>query len=431
MLLTRASTRAPAGATGWGARLRAGGAQYRWRLVVALAVSQTVGYGVLYYAFSVFLIPSAAALHASTTTVTGAMTCSLLAGAAAGVPVGRWLDRHGGRALMSVGSVLATALVLAWSRVASVAELYAVWIALGIVSAAVLYEAAFPVVVSWFDAATRAKVLLTVTVVAGFASSVFLPLAGWLDEAYGWRGAIAILAAVHGVTTIPLHLLVRKSPQTQPGPRPAPGDAARAQTADRKAVIRAAVRDRVFWIFAAAFVAQACALAAIGVLLVSMLRALGHSPGFAATAAGLLGILSVTGRLATTAAGTHFRTGTITAAVFLIQALGAAILPLAGRSVYGAVVCVLAFGLGFGVATIARPALLAERYGTTAYATLSAAWGVPLTVVKALAPLGAVLLWHAADLATALDVAALCCALGAVGLVIAERLGEPTCAEQA
>ena len=34
-------------------------------------------------------------------------------------------------------------------------------------------------------------------------------------------------------------------------------------------------------------------------------------------------------------------------------------------------VCILAFGLGFGVSSIAA-AVLADRYGTTAYATLSA-----------------------------------------------------------
>jgi hypothetical protein len=54
---------------------------YRWRLVGLLAVSQTVGYGVMFYSFSVFLTPTAVALRTSTTTVTGAMTASLLAGA--------------------------------------------------------------------------------------------------------------------------------------------------------------------------------------------------------------------------------------------------------------------------------------------------------------------------------------------------------------
>lgn len=376
-----------------------------------LAVTQTVGYGVLYYSFSVFLTPAAVALHASTTAVTGALTASLLAGALAAVPVGRWLDRHGGRTLMTGGSILATALVLAWSRVTSLAGLYAVWIALGVVSAAVLYEAAFPVVVSWFDAATRSRALLAVTVVAGFASSVFLPLAGALNDAFGWRTAIAVLALVHGVVTIPLHAFVRAAPAKSAPVHAAPVSAQRA------AVTRAALHDRVFWLLGASFVAQACALAAVSVLLVSMLRVLGHTPGFAATTAGLLGVLSVTGRLATTAAGRRWSSVGVTAATFVVQAAGAALLAVAGRSVFGAIGCVLAFGLGFGVSTIARPAILAERYGTVAYATLSATWAVPLILVKALAPLAAVVLWHAAGLAAALDASAFCCLLGALGLV--------------
>jgi MFS family permease len=384
---------------------------YRWRLVAMLAITQTIGYGVLSYSFSVFLVPTAAALHTSTTTVTGALTVALLAGAVAAVPVGRRLDRHGGRALMTLGSLLA----LAWSQVTNVAELYAVWTVLGVVSAGVLYEAAFPVVVSWFDAATRARALLAVTVVAGFASSIFLPLAGLLNEAFGWRTAIAILAIGHGAVTIPLHAMVRT-----PAVRRPVCDSAIA-AAQRAEVIHHALRDRVFWLLAASFVAQACAVSAISVLLVTMLRELGHSPGFAATVAGLLGVLSVTGRLATTAAGRRWSTGGVTAAAFVVQATGAAMLPVIGHSTAGVIACVLAFGLGFGVSTIARPAMLADRYGTTAYATLAAAWAVPLTLVKALAPLGVVLLWHAAGLAAALDAAAVCCLVGAAGLLLGER----------
>src|SRR5438309_1698421 len=50
-------------------------------LVAALAVTQTVGYGTLYYAFAVFLVPVSAALHASTTAVTGTFTAAVLASA--------------------------------------------------------------------------------------------------------------------------------------------------------------------------------------------------------------------------------------------------------------------------------------------------------------------------------------------------------------
>ncbi|WSG47054.1 MFS transporter [Dactylosporangium sp. NBC_01737] len=183
-----------------------------WRIVAALAVTQTVGYGTLYYAFAVLLQPMATTLHTSTTTVTGALTASILAGAVMAVPVGRWLDRHGGRAPMTVGSIAATGLLVAWSQVSNVLQLYGVLIGVGLTSAMVQYEPAFAVVVSWFDPQRRAKALLAITIVAGFASAIFLPLTGALVQRYGWQHTLLILAALHGIITIPLHGLVLRSP---------------------------------------------------------------------------------------------------------------------------------------------------------------------------------------------------------------------------
>lgn len=267
MLLT--PRRVPAADTGRGARWRAGLREYRWRLVAALALSQTVSYGVLYYSFSVFLTPTAQTLHASTT----AMTVALLAGAATMLPVGRHLDRHGGRSLMTGGAVAATLLALAWSRVGNLPELYAVWIGIGAISSAVQYEAAFPVVVSHFPAHQRSRALLGVTVVAGFASSVFLPTAGWLNQSFGWRTAIVILALVHGIIVIPLNAYVRA-----PAAHAHPAHREKSDRARRENT-RRALGDRVFWLLGAGFIAQTGAVATISVLLVTVLRALGAPAG--------------------------------------------------------------------------------------------------------------------------------------------------------
>jgi predicted MFS family arabinose efflux permease len=386
--------------------------RYGWWLVAVLAATQTVGYGVLYYAFAVFLRPMAAALHASTTVVAGALTGSVLASAAAAVPVGRWLDRHGGRGLMTAGSVAATLLVLAWSTVDSVVALYAVLVGIGVASACVLYEAAFAVVVTWFRE-RRGTALLAITVVAGFASSVFLPLTGHLVDRYGWRHAILVLALVHGAVTVPGHLLVRR-----PGRVPST-----VERRDRR-VVAVALRDPGYWALAVAFVASNAAIATITVHIVAYLVDLGHSPGFAAGIAGLLGVLSVTGRLATTAGSRRVSPAVATALVFLVQAVAAAALPMAGRSQAGAVVCVIGVGLGFGVSTIARPAILADRYGTAGYATIAGILSVPLTVAKALAPLGAAALHDATGEYTAVAAAtAGLCLVAALALLGFRHLG--------
>jgi predicted MFS family arabinose efflux permease len=378
---------------------------YPWWMVAALAVTATAGYGVLTYAFAVLLVPMQEALAADRTAVTGAQTVSLLAAALAAVPVGRWLDRRGGRALMVGSSVLATVLVLAWSQVNSLLALYAVSFGLGIASAGVLYEAAFAVIVTWFRDPRRGTAMLAITIAGGFASTIFMPLTAVLVEAYGWRQALVVLAVIYGGLTVPLHLLVRRPPDFAPQRREA-----RKNTAS-------AVRDPGYWLIAGIFVAQGIGIFVVGVHLVAYLRELGHAPTVAANVAGLLGVMSVTGRVVTTFAARRYGMGVV-AVVFALQAVGLALLPVVGNALAPAVACVLAIGLGFGVSTIARPTLLADRYGVAGYATLAGLLAAILTVTKAIAPLGAAWLRTVAGTYTpVMTISAVGGLLGAAGLL--------------
>jgi MFS family permease len=380
-------------------------------MVAALAVTQTIGYGVLYYTFAVLLQAMAADLSASTTAVTGALTGSILAGAACAVPVGRWLDRHGGRALMTTGSVLATGLVVAWSQVDTIAQLYAVLAGIGVTAAMVLYEPALTVVVTWFPPELRARAVLGVIAVAGFASTVFMPLAGLLADRYGWRTALLVLAGLYGAVTVPLHAwTVRRPPhRTGVGGRPSRRERAR--------VVRAALTDRRFWWLAAAFVAHSGAMAATTVHLVGLLLHKGHPVTFAATVAGLLGVLSVTGRLFLTGVQRRLPLHRVVAVVFTIQATAATALPLVAGHAVAAVFAVVAFGLGFGVASLVKPALLADRYGTSAYGTIGGILATPVTVARAGAPLAAAGLLALTGYQVTFAAIAVACLVAAVGVL--------------
>lgn len=426
------------------------------RTVVALAITQTVGYGTLYYSFAIFLTPLAADLRTTTTAVTGTFTAAVLAAAALAVPVGRWLDRHGGRALMTGGSLLGALLLVAWSRVDSLWQLYAVQVGLGVAGAASLYEAAFAVIIAGTSPRHRANALLTVTVVAGFASTIFLPLTGRLVEQYGWRTALVLLAAIQALLTVPLHATAlraappaggaagrpdRRARRTTPPAgsldRRARRTAAPAGSLDRPARcaassaggvagspersvrLRVVLADRGFWLLAIGFTANTAAIALVTVHLVAALVSWGHPLSFAATAAGLFGVLSVTGRLATTALQRRFRTTTVVAVVFAVQAVAVAMLPVIGRTAAGAIAGVVGFGLGFGVATIAKPVLIAGRYDTRRYATIAATLVVPVTIAKATAPLGAAaLLNHAGGYTGMFLATAVLCTIAAAALGI-------------
>lgn len=380
-------------------------------IVRALAITQTVGYGTLYYAFAVFLVPMATDLRASTGAITGAFTASVLTSAALAVPVGRWLDRHGGRALMTAGSLLGAILLTAWSQVHTLWQLYLVLVGIGIASAASLYEAAFAVIIAWHAPRRRSSALLALTVVAGFASTVFLPLTGWLVHAYGWRIALLLLASTQAVLTVPLHAVVLRAPPAHPtrSRRPA-------------AQLRTVFTDRAFWLLTVAFTANTAAIAVVTVHLVAALIHWGHPATFAATTAGLFGLLSVTGRLTTTGLQRRYRTIPIVATIFAVQGLAAAVLPLVGRTSALAVIAVIGFGLGFGVATIAKPVLLAERYDTRRYATIAGTMAGPMTVAKAAAPLAAAWLLSTSGYATVFAAVAATCAIAAAALVAVPRV---------
>ncbi|MFC5819236.1 MFS transporter [Nonomuraea harbinensis] len=393
-----------------------------WPLVAALAITQTLGFGVLYYSFSVLLTPMSRDLAADPSRVSLALTVSVLI-AALGAPVaGRWLDARGGRALMTAGSVLGVVSLLAWSQVRTVAQLYAVFVLIGVAAAMVLYEAAFAVIVARFAAPARATALLAVTVVAGFASSIFMPVTGALVQAYGWRQALIILGIVYGAAAVPLHLLAVGRPRTgKPSPSDT-SDSAQAGAGERAALVRAATRQAAFSLLAAAFTLHSAGTATISVLLITYLIHLGHPPLLAAGVAGLLGVLSVTGRLITTGLQRRLPAALIAAAIFALQAVGAAALPLIGVTTAGAVAAVLMFGLGFGVATITKPHLLTERYGTTAYASLSGRLALPAALAKAVSPAAALALAQAAGYGWVMAGVALTCLTAAAALTLYHRL---------
>jgi MFS family permease len=403
-----------------------------WWIVGTLAVTETLSWAVLYYAFAVFQVPMRAELGWSAATMSGAFSLAVLLTGVAAVPVGRWLDRRGARGLMTVGSIAAVLLVLAWSQVHTVAGLYLVFAGIGLVSAAVLYEPAFAVVVRWFTV-HRARALLAITLVAGFASTISLPASTALIAALGWRDALVALAGVLAVATVLPHALVLRRdpadlglhPDGAPGPPPARTSAPATGSgtgppASLAATARAALADIRFRWMTLAFAANTFVVIVVVVHLVPYLTEHGHSTTFAAAATGALGALSVTGRLVVTGATHRWPVAAVTAVAFSLQAVAALLLLAAGSTTAGAVGFVLLFGLGFGVGTIARPAMLADAYGNRDYATLSALSGIALTAAKTAGPVAAGVLRTATGSYTAavLAVAAIA-ALAAVAVYIA------------
>jgi MFS family permease len=356
-----------------------------WAVVAALAVTETVSWGILYYAFAVFLVPMQRDLGWSKTELSGAFSLALATSALAAFPVGRWLDRHSPRPLMTFGSLLGALLVLAWSQVDDLLLFYLLWAGIGLAMACVLYEPAFTVVTKWFRERRR-RALTAVTLVGGFASFIFSPLSSWLIEAQGWRFALVTLALVLTTTTVPLHaVFVRAPPDAGSGSHELVSAEGQTTPVEPSVAAGSAVASAAFWYLTAAFVLSSFAISAVAVHLIPSLLESGRSPSFAAFAAGLMGLMQVPGR-ALFAALTNVVPRRFEApSAFLLQGAGLAILA-ATTSAVGVIGAVSLFGMGNGMATLVRATAIAEAYGSAFFGSIAGIAAACATGARAVAP---------------------------------------------
>ena len=373
---------------------RTGDISYGWRMLLAVAIAQITSWGVLYYSFTVFLDPMSRELGWSVATLTGGYSLALLVSGVAAIPVGRWLDRHSPRGLMTVGSILATLLVLAWATIDSLAVYYLIWVGIGLAMSAVLYEPAFVIVANWFRR-KRSRALTLLTVVAGLASVIYVPLAGWLVMTWEWRTALIIMAGLLAIGTIPIHaFLLRRSPadvgEAVDGEPPARADQTSGAASPARATLTLgdALRQQVFWWTALTFVLANFTMLAIFVHLVPYLTREGFTPGFAATMIGVAGAMALPGRLIITPLGEVVPRQYVAAGIFASQVLALAVL-LGTDSRAGVIVFVVLFGAGFGAVTPARAAIVADLYGSANYGAINGALATGVTFSRAAAPVTA------------------------------------------
>ena len=349
-------------------------ARDRRRLLLGLSLSETISWGVLYYAFSVFVRPMEAELGFGRAATSAAFSIGLLVSAIAAPLAGRMVDAGRARLLMTGGSCLGASMLLAWSRVTTLGGLYLVFVGMGLAMAATLYEPAFAVLAKRFGH-ERPRALVTLTLVAGLASTVFLPAAGYLEVRYGWRATLLILAAVVAGVAAPIHAFVL-------GPQEG-GD---RHTGARKPPAWRASAE--FWRLAAALALGGLAGGALGAHLVPYLIERGEAAPAAATLAGAVGAMQLPGRLAFARLASLAPARLILAGTFLLQALGLGVLLWApGRA--GAAAFVVCFGIGTGVMTLSRATVVADAFGTAAYGRIAGTLAGFTIAARALGAFGA------------------------------------------
>jgi MFS family permease len=358
---------------------------YGWKMVWALAISTTVAYGVLYYAFAVFVKAMELELGWNRAQTSGAVSLSFVIGALVSPLLGRLTDRHGARGIMAIGTVVAALLVFAWSRVSSLPMLYAIFAALGLTSSATFYDPAFTAVAVWFKR-DRSRALLTITLVAGLASTIFVPFSTFLLERIGWRDAIAVLAIILLSTAPMLWLFLRRHPDdmntTVDGLPVTLEENLRPVLAPPST--RDWIRSSTFWSIAIGFALARLAVSTLAPHLVPLLRERGYSSAITATLAGSIGVLQLAGRLLIAPLTRIMSMTVLTAATFFVHGLG--LVMLATQTDIGVWAFIALYGSTNGAITIARAALTADLFDNRIYGAVSGGLALVVGLTGAFAP---------------------------------------------
>lgn len=345
--------------------------------VAALGIAQLVSWGTLYYSFPLLAEAMANDMGWSRAEIYGAATLGLLAAALAAYPVGALIDRGHGRKVMVGGTLAASFALVLWSWASSKPALYAVVVSFGALQAALLYEPAFAVAVRQLGSHRSRSAITAITLWAGFASTVFVPLLQFMLDNMGWRGALLGLAAVNTGVAAPLYAWAITPSKT--GNRTEQNEAA-AQPAP----LRPVLRNPGFYLLTVSFCAYMALFSGFTYHLYPLLNSLGTDTQSVVFAIALIGPAQIAARvlLLIFKEFTIKRLGVLTSITFPLAIL---ILKAPPSALAFSALCIL-YGGANGIFTIVRGMAVPELVSRDNYGAINGLMLIPMSLARAVAP---------------------------------------------
>jgi MFS transporter len=370
-----------------------------WRAVLVLGVTQILAWGAIFYP-PVLTLPLIAADRGwSITFVMGGFSLALLAAGIVSPLVGRLIDRHGGHRIMPAGSLLAALGLVGLAYAEHKASYLAVWVLLGVATAASLYDPAFATLGRIFGAAARAPIT-ALTLAGGFASTVSWPTTHVLIDRLGVRGTYLVYALLLALVAVPLHAFALPRQRADRDPRPASARPTPAPVLPP--------RGWPFALVAAAFAAYAFVPSGLSAHLLAIFSRSGIDAGHVVIIGALFGPSQVLVRIGELLFARNVHP--LLVARFAVGMLLAAfaLMALAGLSLTVAAAFMVMFGMANGLITIARGTVPLALFGASGYGVLIGRIAGPFLVMQAIAPLVlALVAEHGSDRAVLTVVAAL------------------------
>jgi MFS family permease len=375
---------------------------------VGLCVVEFLSWGVLYYTLPVIGVRITAATGWPPLAVPVVYTVSLLCAAFATPRVGRMVDRHGPRPVMTLGSLVgATALTLA-GVTAWLPLFAAAWLIIGLAQACTLYPPAFAAATQWFGT-SRAWPLTAITLVGGVSSTAFAPLTAALNEKLGWQATLVVLGIGYGVLGTGAAVALLSSAWRRPA----------RDGAEHAEYVTQIVRSAPFRYSRLALAMTALGLYAVTLNVIPLLIELGFGYRSAAIVFGLIGVGQVLGRMlylplgqrGTPRARTAMQVAASTAGMGILAVVTAPLALVASAAMFA--------GAARGTHTLSVATAVTDRWGAESYATILGRFHRPIAIAMALGP--ATGSFIAATLDSYRTAAALFAALGVLAILAARR----------
>ena len=350
--------------------------------VLALGITQITAWGTSYYCLGVLAGPISQDTGWSRGLVFLGFTVALLVMGLVSSTVGRAIDRHGARAVMTLGTVLVSAGLFALAHVRGEAAYLAVWAFLGLGMRLCLYDAAFAALVQ--VAPSRGRTAISyLTLFGAFASSVFWVVGHALNEQVGWRQTLVLFALINLVVCLPLHWLGLARRET--------AEAAAAPTGALAAAVdgpplEGRARSVAMVLFALIMSLNGFVFGVISVQLVPLLEAAGLATAAAVWVASMKGVAQFGGRVVEILFARNLRA--ITVGRIAVGVLPPSLLLLLAGT--GSLPLIVAFtllmGASQGVITIVRGAVPLALFGAKGYGAILGVIATPVLVVNAASP---------------------------------------------
>lgn len=338
-----------------------------------LALICTLNYGALLYLLPVLFLDLSAHWSLPISYFFWAYSGLLLAAALISPWIGRTIERMGARRVLAISSLLGALLLalLAWLPHPALALL--VIVLLGLAKAGAVYESSFAY--CYRRVQDAAKVILLITLMAGFASTVFIPLAHALKVNWGWQVCLLVFAVIGPGLSAVLAWALPPDHRLSTSQSQAPTQVSHAS--NQQAASRA---------LQICFICFALVASAVTANMYSLLSELQMSESLLLLAMMLIGPAQSLARLLFGVLRAWLGNKAASIWALVTQPLAFVCLPLLWWHPAAILLFALAFGLANGSMTMVRAISIADLFGRDGYAARAGRFAAPSGIAAAVAP---------------------------------------------